>query len=87
MTLEITRVATDGTKDANSFLEGAATKAILALGYTRVITYTLKTESGASLRAAGFRVVAEVKGRSWDCASRPRIDKSPKQDKLRWEFP
>jgi hypothetical protein len=86
MTLEITRLATDGTRNASSFLYGASCKAIFALGYRRVSTYTLKTESGASLRAVGFRIAAEVKGRSWNCPSRPRVDKTPKQDKFRWEL-
>ena len=75
-TLEVTRVATDGCKDACSALYGAAARAIFALGYRKVVTYTLQSESGTSLKAAGYRVVAEVKGRSWSCASRPRVDKS-----------
>ena len=41
--------------------------------------------ASASLIAAGFKVVAEVKGASWSRTSRPRVDKSPKQDKFRWE--
>lgn len=85
LTLEVTRVATDGAKDACSALYGAARRAAFALGYTRLITYTLATEAGASLRGAGWRVVGEVRGRSWSCASRPRVDKHPAQDKLRWE--
>lgn len=40
---------------------------------------------GTSLRAAGWRLVAEVDGRSWSCPSRPRVDQHPTQDKLRWE--
>lgn len=85
LTLEVTRVATDGAKDACSSLYGAARRAAFALGYLRLVTYTLKSESGASLRGAGWRVVGEVRGRSWSCASRPRVDKHPTQDKLRWE--
>lgn len=86
-TLEVTRVATDGCKDASSALYGAARRAIFALGYRRVVTYTLKSESGTSLKAAGYRIVAEVKGRSWGCKSRPRVDKSQfqREDKFRWE--
>jgi hypothetical protein len=84
-TLEITRVATDGAKDACSALYGACRRAAFALGYTRLVTYTLASEGGRSLVAAGFRVVGEVRGRSWSCASRPRVDKHPTQAKLRWE--
>jgi hypothetical protein len=46
---------------------------------------TLASEPGTSLRAAGWRVVADVRGRSWHCKSRPRVDRHPTQDKLRWE--
>ena len=85
LTLEITRVATNGCKDACSALYGACRRASFALGYKKLVTYTLASESGASLRAAGYRIVGEVRGRSWSCQSRPRVDKHPTQAKLRWE--
>lgn len=84
-TLEVTRCCTDGTKNAASALYGAARRATFALGYRKLVTYTLASESGTSLRASGFRVLGEVTGRSWSCASRPRVDKHPTVDKLRWE--
>ena len=84
-TIEITRVCTDGAGNACSMLYGACRRAAIALGYRRVVTYTLRAEGGASLRAAGFRVVADVRGRSWSCPARPRVDKAPHQNKLRWE--
>ena len=84
-TAEVTRLATDGTKNACSMLYGAAWRAARAMGYRRLITYTLATEPGTSLVAAGWRAVGEVKGRSWTTPSRPRIDKHPTQDKIRWE--
>ncbi len=84
-TLEITRLATDGTRNACSFLYGAACKATFALGYLRLGTYTLATEPGTSLIAAGWRRVGEVRGRSWSCPPRPRVDKHPTLDKLLWE--
>ena len=73
-TLEVTRVATDGTPNASSMLYGASWRATAALGYRRLITYThTEDESGASLRAAGFRVIAERPPRSgWTAPSRPR---------------
>lgn len=85
-TLEVTRNCTDGTKNAASKLYSHCIKAAWALGYLKVITYTGKHEPGTSLVAAGFKIVAEVKGRSWGCKSRPRVDKTPLQDKLRWEI-
>jgi hypothetical protein len=72
-TLEVTRTATDGVRNANSLLYGAAWRAAKALGYTRLITYTQEGETGASLRAAGWVVIAQRRPRpGWNCASRPR---------------
>ena len=39
LTLEVNRTCTDGTRNANSMLYGAAWKASSALGYKRLITY------------------------------------------------
>jgi hypothetical protein len=61
-TLEVTRVAVDGTKNANSMLYGACARAAKALGYLRLVTYTLPEETGASLRAAGWQRDAETVG-------------------------
>jgi hypothetical protein len=69
-TLEVNRTCTDGTPNANSALYAAAWRAAKALGYTRLITYTEGGESGASLRGAGWRVVAERPPRpSWAASS------------------
>jgi len=84
-TAEVTRCCTDGARNACSMLYAAAWRAVRALGYRKLITYTLAEEGGTSLRAAGFRVVGQVTGRSWSCPSRPRVDTHPMQDKLRWE--
>lgn len=76
LTLEVTRTVTDGTRNANSMLYGLAWRAAKALGYRRLITYTQAGESGASLRAAGYRVVAQRPPRKgWDTPSRPREDR------------
>lgn len=83
-TAEVTRLCTVGKKNAASMLYGAAWRAARALGYERLVTYTLKSESGTSLRASGYRVLHEVKGRSWSCPSRPRTDKHPITDKTCW---
>jgi hypothetical protein len=65
-TLEVNRTCTTGERNANSMLYGAAWRAAKALGYYRLITYTQAGESGASLRAAGWLVVAERAPRgSW----------------------
>lgn len=87
MTAEVTRLCTDGTKNACSFLYSRANRAAKAMGYTKVITYTLASESGASLRASGWKEEARVYGRSWSCESRPREDKHPVVEKIRWSAP
>lgn len=66
LTCEVNRTCTDGTRNANSMLYGAAWRAARAMGYTRMLTYTQADESGASLRAAGFLRVKELPARgSW----------------------
>lgn len=75
-TLEVIRSATDGASNANSMLYAAAWRAAKALGYRRLVTYTQQGESGSSLRAAGWRVIAERPARSgWTTPSRPRHDR------------
>lgn len=83
-TAEVTRLATDGTRNACSRLYGAACREAVRRGYGRVVTYTLATEDGASLKAAGFNVSGTVIGRSWSCPSRPRGGR-PIADRVRWE--
>lgn len=86
VTLEVLRVATDGTPNACSKLYGAVRRAGIAMGYPprRIITYTLATESGRSLHAAGWIRDGVTKAESWDRAARPRTDKHPTEAKVRW---
>lgn len=85
-TLEVIRSATDGTRNANSMLYGAARRAAFALGYDRLITYTQEGETGASLRAAGYRVVAQRPARpGWDTPSRPRENRAEHVARTLWE--
>ena len=85
MSLEVLRVATDGCPNACSALYGACRRAAFALGYTRLLTYTLIDESGASLSGAGWKCIGEAGGGSWSRRERPRVDKHPLQQKIRWE--
>ena len=86
-TLEVNRCCTDGTRNACSMLYSAAWRAAKAMGYTSLITYTLESEGGASLRGAGWRCVGKTKtaGRGWSTPSRPRVDTHPLQQKIKWE--
>ena len=89
-TLEVSRVCTDGTPNACSALYGACKRAAKALGYWRVVTYTLASETGASLRASGWRQASEVKGESWGRRNATRNptyrDAHDTGDKWRWEI-
>lgn len=85
LTLEVTRLCTDGTRNACSFLYAAAWRAVRALGYQRLGTYIAKDESGVSLRAVGWRVVGETTARSWNTPTRPRNDNHPIEPRLRFE--
>lgn len=84
--LEVLRVATDGSANACSMLYTFVARAGVAVGYRRedIIAYTLASESGTSLRAAGWVPVATVTGASWDRPGRPRADGHPTGDKVRW---
>ena len=84
-TLEVTRLCTDGTRNACSFLYGAAARACFALGYARIGTYILVTEGGASLRAAGWRLIGGTPGKSWSVPTRPRVDTHPLGPRTLWE--
>ena len=85
-TLEVTRCCTDGTRNAPSMLYGAANRAAFALGYKRVITYTLQSEPGTSLLAANWRVVGSAGGGTWNRKARPRVDTHPTEQKTLWEI-
>jgi hypothetical protein len=84
-TAEVVRVATDGSRNACSMLYGACWRASRALGWRRLVTYTLPEEGGASLRGAGWRCIGEAGGGSWSRRDRPRVDRHPTQRKIRWE--
>jgi len=85
LTAEVTRLCTDGTRNACSFLYGASARAAFALGFKRIGTYILASEPGTSLTGAGWRLIGETPGRSWSVPSRPRVDKHPLQKKLLFE--
>ena len=85
LTLEVTRCCTDRTPHVASKLYGTARRAVFALGYKRLITYTLAEEAGTSLVAAGWRCLGEAGGGTWDRTDRKRIDTHPIGQKMLWE--
>jgi hypothetical protein len=86
VTIEVTRVATDGARNACSMLYSAIWRAARALGYQRAVTYTLPGEPGTSLRAAGWRCVGLTAGGSWSRPTRERTDGHPTGPKVRWQI-
>ena len=86
VTCEVTRCCTNGIKNGCSMLYAAAWRAAKAMGYRRLVTYTLPSEGGASLIASGMKLIGEAGGGSWDRESRPRTDSAPTETKLRWEY-
>lgn len=85
-TAEVTRLCTNGTLHAASKLYAACWRAARAMGYKRLITYILDSETGTSVKAAGFKLVGECGGGTWNRTDRPRIDKHPIGQKLLWEI-
>ena len=74
-TLEVLRLCTTGEKDVCSFLYSRCARIAKEMGYEKIITYILETETGASLKASGWELDAEdVGGREWDTPSRPRAN-------------
>lgn len=89
-TAEVLRVCviTEANKGACSMLYAACWRAWRAMGGLRLITYTLKSESGASLRGAGWKVLHETKTNAggWSNPARPREWQPIYGElKLRWE--
>lgn len=84
-TAELTRLAVaEGNRNAASMLLGAVRRAAFALGYRRLVTMTLQSESGASLRAAGYRLLGERPDRNWNAPGRPRVERNTGA-KFKWE--
>lgn len=84
--VEILRVASDGTRNTCSMLYGNCRKAAFALGFNRVITYNLHTESGASLKAAGFQLVCTTAGgKTWQNRPGRKHQQVVFSEKNRWE--
>ena len=83
-TMEVTRCCTDGTPHAASKLYAAAWRAARAMGYRRLVTYTLAEETGTSLLAAGYRALYQTDGGSWSRERRPRVDTHPIGQKVMW---
>lgn len=64
----------------------AAWRAAKNMGYKKLITYILDTETGTSLKAAGWKCVGQAGGKRWTGVRRPEVDLYPTQLKLKFEI-
>lgn len=83
-TIEVVRLCTDGSPNVCSFLYSRAARIAKEMGYLKIITYILDSESGTSLSASGWHKEADTKGHDWSCPSRPRSCTAPTCNKQRW---
>ena len=77
LTLEVTRLCTDGVKNGCAKLYSAVARIAKEMGYEQVITYTLETEGGSSLRASGWNYDGSSVGGVWSPSHRPRNKQFP----------
>ena len=85
LTLEVTRLVTDGTRNACSILYAAAARTAQAMGFDRIQTYTLETEDGASLRGSGWVEDGLTAGGQWTGTNgKERRSDQPTGPKRRW---
>jgi uncharacterized protein (DUF779 family) len=83
---EVTRLVTDGTKNACSFLYSAAARAAKAMGFDYIQTYILESEPGTSLKAAGWELDGTTSGGNWNHSWRKgRREDQPMVPKQRWK--
>ena len=86
-TLEVNRLCVlPDIPNGCSKLYSAAWRVAKNMGYKKLITYILDSETGTSLYASGWKLVATNNGGSWSVKSRPRVDKHPTQGKMRFEM-
>ena len=72
-TLEVIRLCSNGTKDVCSFLYAKSARIAKELGYSKIITYILESETGTSLKASGWHLEdSQCGGGTWDRANRKR---------------
>lgn len=83
--VEVSRLCTDGTRNACSFLYGASARAAKALGFHFVQTWILDEEPGTSLKAAGWSALSLTPGKGWSVPTRLRLnDPSPRGTKRKY---
>lgn len=90
-TVEVRRccVFNDSPKGTCSFLYASAWRAWRAMGGRKIITYTLQSESGDSLRGAGWSVIHQTTKRNdigWGNRDNRQMQDVSREPKFRWEM-
>jgi hypothetical protein len=82
--LEVTRLVTNGHKNACSILYAAAARVAREMGYEKIQTFVLDTETGTSLVAAGWQLEGLTSAsHTWNNRD-GRRDDQPKTPKRRY---
>lgn len=83
---EVTRLVTDGAKNACSFLYSACARICKEMGFYKIQTYILESEPGTSLIASGWQFKSIAGGGDWNCNARKnRRTDQPQIKKKRYE--
>lgn len=83
--LEVTRLCTDGTKNACSALYSAAARVGKEMGYLKIQTFILESEFGSSLKASGWFIDGHSPGGQWKHTDgKPRRTDQPTDPKHRY---
>lgn len=85
ITVEVNRLCTLGVKNACSFLYSAAARAAKSMGYKKIITYILESETGVSLKAAGWNCAGLAGGTEWTGVRKPPVPIYPQEMKIKYE--
>jgi len=72
LTVEVVRLCVkDGIKNGCSKLYAACSRIAKEMGYKKIITYILESETGISLKASGWQLEADnVGGKSWNSSGK-----------------
>ncbi len=81
---EVTRLCSDGSANVCSFLYSRCSRIARELGFATIFTAILQSETGASLKAAGWEFCYLTRGGTQDRPSRRRVDSSPTEPKQMW---
>ena len=94
-TIELLRscVLDDAPKNTNSFLYGRVWRIAVAMGYEKMVTYTLMKEQGSACKAIGMKIVGQTRDSSKAWAAKKKQDGIERENqavyhekKYRWEL-